>query len=86
MKIGNVAEANHIWIAPHGLQQVHVHLNCAMNNAAITEFYSPTFDKLAYDAYKYPVLINEDGTVSPPENPGASFDINREVLAPYRIS
>lgn len=85
MKIGSYADANNIYIAPHGLQQVHVHLNCAMPNAAITEFYSPTFDKLAYDAYKYPVLINEDGTISPPENPGASFDINREVLEPYRI-
>lgn len=85
MKTGVYAEAKHIHIAPHGLQQVHVHLNCAMNNAAITEFYSPTFDRLAYEAYKYPVLINEDGTVSPPENPGASFDINREVLEPYRI-
>ncbi len=85
MKVGSYADAHHIAIAPHGLQQVHVHLNCAMPNAAITEFYSPTFDKLAYDAYKYPVLINEDGTVSPPENPGASFDINPEVLAPYRI-
>lgn len=85
LKIGAYADAHHISIAPHGLQQVHVHLNCAMPNAAITEFYSPTFDKLAYDAYKYPVLINKDGTVSPPEHPGASFDINPEVLAPYRV-
>lgn len=85
MKIGTLAEAKHISIAPHGLQQVHVHLNCAMSNTAITEFYPPTFDRLVYDAYQYPVLINQDGTVSPPENPGASFDINREVLAPFRI-
>lgn len=85
MKAGNYAQGKHIQIAPHGLQQVHVHLNCALPNAAITEFYSPTFDKLAYDAYEAPVRINADGTVSPPEKPGASFDINRKVLEPYRI-
>ena len=85
MKLGAYAEAKHINIAPHGNQQVHVHLNCAMNNAEITEFYSTTFNQFAYTAYKNPVIINEDGTVSPSEAPGASFDINREVLEPYRV-
>lgn len=86
MKTGYYAQAKHISIAPHGLQQVHVHLNCALPNAVITEFYSPTFDTLAYDAYKYPVLINDDGTVSPSENPGASFDINKDILKAFRVS
>ena len=85
MKVGTYAEAKHINVAPHGNQQVHVHLNCALQNARITEFYSTTFDHLAYTAYKYPVIINSDGTVSPSEEPGANFDINREVLEPYRV-
>ncbi len=85
MKVGHYAEAKHIYIAPHGSQQVHVHLNCALKNARITEFYSTTFNHLAYSAFQYPVTINPDGTVSPSEEPGANFDINREVLAPYRI-
>ena len=85
MKLGNYAEAKHINVAPHGSQQIHVHLNCALNNAVITEFYTTTFNHLAFDAFKYPVVINEDGTVSPSEEPGANFDINREVLEPYRI-
>lgn len=85
MKIGHYAEAKHINVAPHGSQQVHVHLNCALNNARITEFYSTTFNHLAYTAYQYPVIINSDGTVSPSEEPGANFDIDREVLEPYRI-
>lgn len=85
MKLGHYAEAKHINIAPHGNQQVHVHLNCALNNAAITEFYSTTFNQFAYSAYKFPVQINSDGTVSPSEEPGANFDINHEVLDPYRI-
>ena len=85
MKIGHYAEAKHINVAPHGNQQVHIHLNCALQNARITEFYSTTFNHLAYTAYKYPVIINSDGTVSPSEEPGANFDINREVLEPYRV-
>jgi L-alanine-DL-glutamate epimerase-like enolase superfamily enzyme len=85
VKIGAYADTHNIWIAPHGIQQVHVHLNCAMPNATITEFYPPQFDRLVYDAYKHPVKINADGTISPPENPGASFDIVPEALAPYRV-
>lgn len=85
MKVGHYAEAKHINVAPHGSQQVHIHLNCALNNARITEFYSTSFNHLAYDAYKYPVIINDDGTVSPSEEPGANFDINREVLEQYRV-
>ena len=85
MKIGSYADARNIWIAPHGIQQVHVHLNCAMPNATITEFYPPQFDQLVYDAYQHPVTINADGTISPPENPGASFDMVPAVLAPYRV-
>ena len=85
MKLGHYVEAKHINIAPHGNQQCHVHLNCAMPNAAITEFYSTTVNEFAYSAYKYPVVINDDGTVSPSEEPGANLDINHDVLAPYRV-
>ena len=43
------------------------------------------FPAFSYTVYKYPVQINSDGTVSPSEAPGANFDINEEVLAPYRV-
>lgn len=56
MKLGNYAEAKHINIAPHGSQQVHIHLNCALNNAVITEFYSTTFNHLAYTAFKLSLI------------------------------
>lgn len=84
MKIGAYADAHHVLIAPHGSQQVHVHLNCALPNAIITEFYSPTVNMFAYDAYEHPVQINEDGTVSPPDAPGIGLDPNRAFLEPYR--
>lgn len=85
MKIGSYADAHHIYIAPHGSQQVHVHLNCALPNAVITEFYAPTVNKFAYDAYKYPVRINEDGTVSPPDAPGIGLEPDTEFLKQYRV-
>lgn len=85
MKLGHYAEAKHINIAPHGNQQVHVHLNCALNNAAITEFYSTTFNQFAYSAYINPVQINADGTVSPSEAPGANFELNHKIMDPYRV-
>ena len=86
LKVSAYADMRNIWVAPHGTQQVHIHLNCAIPNATITEFYPPQFNPLVYDAYKHPVTINSDGTVSPPENPGASLDLVPEVLSPYRIA
>lgn len=85
MKIAGYADANGLVMSPHGQQQLHVHLDCAVPNVNIAEFYPPQYDAKVYEAFKHPVIFNEDGTVSPSQEPGAGLDINREVLAPYRI-
>jgi hypothetical protein len=35
--------------------------------------------------YNTTLLLNDDGTVSPPEVPGIGIDPNYEELAPYRV-
>ncbi len=85
MKVAGMADANGLDMSPHGQQQVHIHLDCAVPNATIAEFYPPQYDAKVYEAFKNPVKFNADGTVSPSEAPGAGMDINFDVMAPYRI-
>ena len=80
-----MADANGIVMSPHGQQQIHVHLDCAVPNVNFAEFYPPPNDAKVYEAFKNPVIFNADGTVSPSEAPGVGLDINREALADFRI-
>lgn len=85
MKVAAYADANGIIMSPHGQQQLHIHLDCAVPNVNFAEFYPPQYDAKVYDAFQNPVTFNADGTVSPSQAPGAGLDINRDVLASYRI-
>lgn len=85
MKVASYADANGIILSPHGQQQLHIHLDCAVPNVNFAEFYPPQYDAKVYEAFQNPVVFNSDGTVSPSQAPGAGLDINRDVLEPYRI-
>jgi L-alanine-DL-glutamate epimerase-like enolase superfamily enzyme len=85
MKVAGMADAFGLDMSPHGQQQVHVHLDCAVPNATIAEFYPPQYDAKVYEAFKNPVVFNADGTVSPSQAPGAGLDINFDVMAPFRV-
>ena len=85
MKVASYADANGIILSPHGPQQLHIHLDCAVPNVNFAEFYPPQYDAKVYEAFQNPVVFNPDGTVSPSQAPGAGLDINRDVLEPYRI-
>lgn len=67
------------------IQQIHVHLDCAVPNVNFAEFYPPQYDAKVYEAFQNPVIFNADGTVSPSEAPGAGLDINRDALADFRV-
>lgn len=85
MKIASMADANGLVLSPHGQQQVHVHLNCAVPNTVMAEFYPPQYDAKVYEAFKNPITLNADGTISPSSAPGTGLDINRDVLADFRV-
>ena len=86
MKVAALAQAHDLDIAPHGSQDIHVHLVAAVPNGLILEFYGPSFDPMWGKVYHETLRINKDGTVSPPDVPGIGVDPNYEVLAPYRIA
>ncbi|MBI1696287.1 mandelate racemase, partial [Lactobacillus crispatus] len=85
IKVAGMADANGLDMSPHGQQQVHVHLDCALPNVTLAEFYPPQYDAKIYEAFKDPIQMNSDGTISPSKEPGVGLDINHEVLDQYRI-
>jgi len=86
MKVAALAQAHDLPIAPHGSQDIHIHLVTAIQNGLILEFYRDTVDPMWGKIYKETLRLNDDGTVSPPETPGIGVDPNYEVLEPFRVA
>jgi L-alanine-DL-glutamate epimerase-like enolase superfamily enzyme len=85
IKIAHLAQAYDVDIAPHGPQEVHIHLVAALSNGLILEFYRDTVDPMWGKIYHQTLRLNDDGTVSPPDAPGIGIDPQYETLAPYRV-
>jgi len=85
MKVAALAQAYDVDIAPHGSQDIHVHLVAAIANGLILEFYRDSVDPMWGKIYHNTLTLNEDGTVSPPDVPGIGVDPNYAVLEPYRV-
>jgi L-alanine-DL-glutamate epimerase-like enolase superfamily enzyme len=86
MKVAALAQAHDLDIAPHGSQDIHIHLVAAISNGLILEFYRDTVDPMWGRIYRDTLKLNEDGTVSAPTAPGIGVEPNESVLAPYRIA
>lgn len=86
MKVAALAQAHDLDVAPHGAQEVHVHLVAAISNGLILEFYKETFDPMWGRVYHDTLELNDDGTVSPPTAPGLGINPDYEALAEYRVA
>lgn len=86
MKVAALAQANDLDIAPHGSQDIHVHLVAAIPNGLILEFYRDNFDPMWGRIYKTTIALNPDGTVSPPSVPGIGVDPDYKSLAEFRVA
>ena len=86
MKVAALAQAYDLDIAPHGPQEIHIHLVAAISNGLILEFYRDTVNPMWGKVYHHTLRLNDDGTVSPPNVPGIGIEPNYEMLAPYRVA
>lgn len=86
MKVAALAQANDLDIAPHGSQDIHVHLVAAISNGLILEFYRDTVDPMWGRIYQDTLTLNADGTVSPPNVPGIGVNPNYSVLQEHRVA
>lgn len=84
MKVAALASAHNVGIAPHGGQQIHVHLTCAISNGLILEYYPPRVDPF-WGMTGEPLPIR-DGCVAPPSEPGFGFELDEAALEPFRVS
>jgi D-arabinonate dehydratase len=86
LKVAALAQANYVDVAPHGSQDIHVHLVAAIPNGLILEFYRDTTDPMWGKTYHHTLRINDDGTVSPPDVPGHGAEPNYQELERYRVA
>jgi L-alanine-DL-glutamate epimerase-like enolase superfamily enzyme len=86
MKVAALAQAHDLDIAPHGSQDIHVHLVAAISNGLILEFYRGNFDPMWGRIYEETLQLNPDGTVSPPSGPGIGVRLNHDALKEYRVA
>jgi L-alanine-DL-glutamate epimerase-like enolase superfamily enzyme len=85
MKVAALAQAHDLDIAPHGSQDIHIHLVAAIPNGLMLEYYRDSTDPLWARMYRNTLTLNADGTVSAPDVPGIGIDVNQDVLDQYRI-
>ena len=84
MKVAALAQAHDLPVAPHGSQDVHVHLVAAVPNGLTVEYYRGSTDPMWDKMFKHTLQV-VDGFVSPPDRPGMGIEPNDEALAPYRV-
>ena len=86
MNVASLAAAHDLHIAPHGAQEVHIHLVAAIPNGLILEFYRETVNPLHGQIFEESLTLDEDGCVRVPQTPGLGMEPNWEVLEPYRVA
>jgi L-alanine-DL-glutamate epimerase-like enolase superfamily enzyme len=86
MKVAALAQAHDLRVAPHGSQDIHIHLVTAIANGLILEYYRDSTDPMHGKIYHTTLRLNDDGTVSPPDVPGIGIDPNYEFLEQYRVA
>ena len=84
-RIAALAAAHDLVIAPHGSQDIHIHLVTGIPNGLILEYYRDTVDPMWGKTFEEPLMLDADGMLAPPERPGFGITLNEEALAQYRV-
>ena len=85
MKVAALAQANDLDIAPHGPQELHIHLVAAIPNGLILEYYRDSVNPMHGKIWEDELKI-EDGYVYAPDRPGLGLVPKWDTLEPYRIN
>ena len=84
MKVCALAQSNDLDIAPHGAQEVHIHLVSAIPNGLILEYYRDTVNPMHGKIWDNELVI-KDGFVYAPDIPGFGLNPKWKDLEPYRV-
>jgi L-alanine-DL-glutamate epimerase-like enolase superfamily enzyme len=86
MQVAALAAAHDLHIAPHGAQEVHIHVVTAIANGLILEVYRETVDPLRGQIFTEPLRVDKEGYVTAPDRPGLGIEPNYELLERYRVN
>ena len=84
-KVAALAAAYEIPIAPHGLQEIHIHLLSAFPMPLILEYYNANVAGLGDIMFHERLELTDRGTVEVPQGPGLGVAVNWEALAEYKV-
>lgn len=73
-------------IAPHGAQELQVHIAAARENGLMLEYYPPAVDPLRGEMFLPQMVLEKDGYVTVPDRPGIGFEPNMDVLERHRVA
>lgn len=85
-KVADMAMAAGIMIAPHGDQEIHVPLVCAVPNGLMAEYYDNNINGLLADMFRNGLRIGANGNISSPDGVGLGVEIDFEQLEKYRVN
>ena len=85
MQVAALAAAHDLHIAPHGAQEVHIHLVGAIPHGLILEYYRETVDPLRGQIFLEKLELDADGYVIVPDRPGLGITPNYALLAEHQV-
>lgn len=72
-------------VAPHGAQELQVHIAASRENGLMLEYYPPAVDPLRGEMFLPAMVLEPDGHVTVPTRPGIGFVPNAELLKHHRV-
>ena len=85
MQVVEEALAAEKLIAPHGAQELQIHIAASRNNGLMLEYYPPAVDPLRGEMFLPPMILESDGYVTVPSRPGIGFEPNWNLLKHHRM-
>ena len=83
--ISNLAKERGAKIAPHGCQEIQIHLAAGMENHSVLESYPVEVDPLRAEIFQPLMKPDKDGLVTVPTTPGLGYSLNMDLLERYRV-
>ena len=85
MQVVEEALAAEKLIAPHGAQELQIHVAASRANGLMLEYYPPAVDPLRGEMFLPTMVLESDGYVTVPSRPGIGFVPNWELLKHHRL-
>lgn len=85
-KVIALAQSHDLAVAPHGAQEVHIHLAVAYSNSIILEYYPKSFDPMAGRRFTDALKLDSEGNVRVLDLPGLGMEPAYENIGQYRVA